>query len=372
MSAPGKQKRLPNYVFTNDQRAEQYTRSTLNGNYDLLPSEIFWRERQRYLHDHGYILRPRYWPKWRPSWLGTNLHPIYCEDSIVLVDHQVMDATRSDNKEIVAIKTFSRDTQELQISEYLSSLSDPQNRTVPILRILDDPFDPTLCLMVMPYLRPCNDPDFGTVGDVIEFVNQTLEGLAFMHRHRIAHRDIAVENIMMDGTALYPGGHHPVRLDHSPDAIYPVKALPRSDHEMHYYYIDFGLACHFPPGASPYVVGDVGRDTEVPELSSCVPYDAFKVDIFALGNLYAKEFDEKYSNVHFLAPLIERMKQRQPELRPPPDDLLVQWHNIRDSLGRNVYRWRLAPRSEPAIGRMLNDTVAVAWEGISHLKKYVT
>lgn len=29
--------------------------------------------------------------------------------------------------------------------------------------------------MVMPYLRPCNDPDFATVGDIIEFIGQTLE-----------------------------------------------------------------------------------------------------------------------------------------------------------------------------------------------------
>lgn len=61
---------------------------------------------------------------------------------------------------------------------------------------------------------------------------------------------------------------------------------------MKYYYIDFGLARRFPEGTSTYVVGDVGRDTDVPELSSDVPYDAFKVDIFALGNLYFKEFEQ--------------------------------------------------------------------------------
>ena len=59
---------------------------------------------------------------------------------------------------------------------------------------------------------------------------------------------------------------------------------------MRYYYIDFGLSVQFPPGAPTVTVGDVGRDTEVPELSATVPYDAFKVDIFALGNLFYKEF----------------------------------------------------------------------------------
>ncbi|KAI0365108.1 kinase-like protein [Pilatotrama ljubarskyi] len=371
MFTPGEQTRLPRYVFLNDQTAEHYARSTLKGNYDLLPSEIFWRERQRYLLDHGYVLRPRYWPNWKPSWLGTNLRPAFCEDSIVHVDYQVMDARRSKEKDMVAIKTFRRDSQELQIARLLSSLKHPRNHTVPILEILDDPFEPGLSLMVMPYLRPCNNPEFTTVGDVILFVNETLEGLAFMHSQNIAHRDIAVENIMMDAKALYPDGHHPVRLGYAPDAIHKVTPLSRAEHRVHYYYIDFGLACLFPEGSSHYVVGDVGRDTEVPEVSSDIPYDAFKVDIFALGNLYSKEFEEKYNSMQFLLPLIERMKQSRPEARPTADELLTQWINIRDSLNKSMDRWRLGPKSEPGIGRMFNETVAVAWEGISHLTKFV-
>ncbi|OSC97567.1 kinase-like protein [Trametes coccinea BRFM310] len=369
-AAPAKQKRLPHYVYLNDNNREIYTRSTLEGKYGLLPYEVFWMERQRFLHDRGYVLRPRYWPKWRPSWIGTDRHPTYCEDSIVLTNYQVLDARRSRNNDIVAIKMFRRDSQELQVSHYLSSLRDPQNHTVPILEYLEDPFDARLCLMVMPYLRPINDPEFSTVGEVIDFVNQTLEGLAFMHRHRIAHRDIAVPNIMVDAKALYPNGHHPVRIHYSSDAIYEIKPLSRAEHKLNYYYIDFGLAAHFPPGASSYVVGDVGRDTDVPELSSHVPYEAFAVDIFALGNLYAKQFEQRFNHTDFLLPLINMMKQRQPERRPSADEALAHWLRLRDSLNKSVYRWRLGPKSEPAIGRMFNDVVSVAWEGINNLKKF--
>ncbi|OSC97563.1 kinase-like protein [Trametes coccinea BRFM310] len=367
MSAQASPRRLPHYVFADDEHVERYRRSTLKGDYDLIPSENFWKDRQQFLFDHGYTLRPRYWPDWRPSWLETNMHPIYCEDSIMLL---VIDARRRDTNELVAIKKFRRDSQELHVARYLSSIRHPHNHTVPIHEVLDDPHDSGLALMVMPYLRLCNDPDFNTIGEVIDFINQTLEGLAFMHRHRIAHRDIAVENIMMDATALYPDGHHPVRIDYSPDGIHPVSPRPRSEHRVQYYYIDFGIACHFPNGASPLVVGDVGRDATVPELSSDIPYDAFKVDIYALGNLYAKQFEE-YKDMQFMVPLIQRMKQPRPQDRPPAEDILVQWENIRNSQPKNSYRWRLSPKSEPAIGRMLNDTVAVAWEGINHLKKYV-
>ena len=94
----------------------------------------------------------------------------------------------------------------------------------------------------------------------------------------------------MDGSALYPRGHHPVWTDCSPDIVEELKPLLRMDHPVKYFYVDFGLSVRFEPSASPYVVGDVGRDAEVPELSSTVPYDAFKADIYALGNLFDKEF----------------------------------------------------------------------------------
>lgn len=34
-------------------------------------------------------------------------------------------------------------------------------------------------------------------------------------------------------------------------------------------------------------------------------------------------------------------------------------------------RWRLSPKNEPALERVVNDTVAVAWEGVYRLKKLV-
>ena len=30
-------------------------------------------------------------------------------------------------------------------------------------------------LMVMPYLRPCNDPEFRTAGEAMDFITQTIE-----------------------------------------------------------------------------------------------------------------------------------------------------------------------------------------------------
>lgn len=90
-------------------------------------------------------------------------------------DHQVIDAMRRTDNELVAIKTFPRNSQEVHIAQFLSNAEDKMNHAVPVFAILPDPFDPQLSLMVMPYLRPCNDPEFGTIGEVIEFINQLVE-----------------------------------------------------------------------------------------------------------------------------------------------------------------------------------------------------
>ncbi len=84
MSAQEKQKRLPRHAVLEPETVEYYATSTRMGRYSLLPSEVFWSERYRYLEKSGYVLRPRYAPNWKPSWSGTNLDPMYCEDAIML------------------------------------------------------------------------------------------------------------------------------------------------------------------------------------------------------------------------------------------------------------------------------------------------
>lgn len=65
------------------------------------------------------------------------------------------------------------------------------------------------------------------------------------------------------------------------------------------------------------------------------------------------------------------MRQQRPEARPTAAELLRQWEAIRADLAPSLYRWRLGPKTEPAFERMVNDTVAVAWEGVYRLRKLV-
>ncbi|KAJ3009451.1 hypothetical protein NUW54_g2780 [Trametes sanguinea] len=381
------QKKAPGYFYLSSEALVKQRELTRDGTYDLLPSEVLWKDRYFWLKDRGYDLRPRYSPDWEPSWLNTNLNAEFCEDAVMPTDPHVIDARRRSDGLLVALKPVKKHGNEIEISLYLSSLKDQRNHSVPVIDTLDDPLDSSKTLMVMQYLRSFDDPEFAMTGDVIDFVDQMLEvcsdlsaypttihipqGLAFLHSHRIAHRDIAPPNVMMDGSSLYPHGHHPVYTNCSPDLIEELTPLPRMDCQVKYYYVDFGLSVRFKPGASTLVIGDVGRDEEVPELSSTVPYDAFKADIYALGNLFDKELLQKYHGLDFLRELIDAMKRRQPERRPPVTELVQMFAKVRKSRNPSSLRWRLAPKSEPAYERLFNDTVAVAKNGLTQLRRFV-
>lgn len=80
---------------------------------------------------------------------------------------------------------------------------------------------------------------------------------------------------------------------------------------------------------------------------------------------------QKYNSMDFLRSLIELMTQQQPKLRPTAEQVLQEWGRTRATLNDTHLRWRLGPKDEPALERVVNDTVAVAWEGVYRLKKFV-
>ena len=144
---------------------------------------------------------------------------------------------------------------------------------------------------------------------------------------------------MMDASPLYPEGYHPVRKNYTPDTMYRISPLSRTDRPVRYYYIDFGLSVQFSEGASPYVVGDVGRDTDVPELSDSVPYDPFKVDVFSLGNLLYKEFHEVRMSVPY--PLLLLLPPRRAASSTYHVDRIHSFRSLTeaDGYGSNTTAW---------------------------------
>ncbi|EIW54108.1 uncharacterized protein TRAVEDRAFT_51833 [Trametes versicolor FP-101664 SS1] len=86
-------------------------------------------------------------------------------------------------------------------------------------------------MLVPPSIKPYNEPESQTVGDHGVGV---LSQRDFIYRHNIAHRAIALPNIMKGVWLILPDDYHPcgaVRMHRSPAGVYDVVAvsLPRID-----------------------------------------------------------------------------------------------------------------------------------------------
>ncbi|THH20521.1 hypothetical protein EUX98_g8565 [Antrodiella citrinella] len=119
--------------------------------------------------------------------------PDTCEDGVMSLQDKVLDATHMSEGYIVSIKAVPT-SNEINIAQLLSSeelRSRPDNHCIPVLDVLDvlpDLLDDSNTLLVMPYLRPFDDPPFEIVEEIMDFIHQTLEGLCFIHEQEVAHR----------------------------------------------------------------------------------------------------------------------------------------------------------------------------------------
>ncbi|KAI0773746.1 kinase-like domain-containing protein [Fomes fomentarius] len=318
---------------------------------DFTSTEIYWRDRQEFFLSHGYMFRPRYRPGWIPSWRrDPTVKILYAEDrlSFHLGEQDLMDARRLVDGKQVIIKKVPTTSNELRIATHLSSpdlRKDPRNHCVPILE-------------VMPLLRYIDQPEFDTVGCILDCVEQLLEGLVFLHEHNVAHRDCAYRNIMMDPTAMYPLGFHPIAdLSLPDDVTTAAPVLARHSVPVTYYFVDFGISTIFNPN-DPHrlVTGRGGLDQDVPELSEDIPYDPFKVDVFILGNLFRELFLAKFASVDMLSPLLESMLKQDPADRPGAVEALEHFRELSQGVWTVHRLWRARRRDELFLFVPIYDT----------------
>ncbi|KAF8879576.1 kinase-like domain-containing protein [Infundibulicybe gibba] len=320
--------------------------------------EIIWRDRYSFFLERGWELRPRYRPDWKPSWAGTSINPVDCEDSISNIISIILDAKRVADGFIVCLKRVGCESKEVQIGNFLSSPElggRSDNHCVPILDSFTDPLSPEVEYIVMPFLRPFDDPDFWVVGEIIDFIGQMLEGLVFMHSHRVYHGDLTGSNIMMDARPIYPDGWHPIMRYASVDGANVLKPLARIDHPVRYYIIDYDCSIMLLPNES-HLINDLGgHDQEVPELSFNKPFDVFKLDVFTLGNVFLKNFHQKYLGLEFLVEFINYMMTRDPTSRPTAQEAFQRWQNVKSTINPSMMRWRL---------RKPDDQLVKEWHSI--------
>ena len=76
------------------------------------------------------------------------------------------------------IKEVATDSEELRIAKSLVQdewVSDPRNHCVPVTKVFKDYNDPSVSYMVMPFLRPMDNPPFESNKEIIAFADQILE-----------------------------------------------------------------------------------------------------------------------------------------------------------------------------------------------------
>jgi serine/threonine protein kinase len=152
----------------------------------------------------------------------------------------------------------------------------------------------------------------------------------------------------------------------------------RSEVEIRYYFIDFGLSTLFHPEQhNRLVIGELGR-IQAPEQNSGLPYDPFKLDVYYLGHVYqtkivdvgfnlfsslvprAHVVQQEFKGLEFLRDLAQLMTKPNPKERPTAQEALKLWSSLQ-LLPTQPPRWtRLRPtREEGSIERMMNNALDV-------------
>lgn len=222
------------------------------------------------------------------------------------------------------LKLCPENTAELDVSAFFISgprRFDPRNHCCPLLDFLRPPLiaGKKRWILVLPLLRGTLEPPPETVKDLTALLLDLAEGLLFMHDNNVAHRDICLNNSMMDAEDLIPGGWSAFAPNYyfQPDGMVAraVRVKARSSARVKYYFIDFGLSSRFESFASrKLVLGDVAQNLTVPELSKRVPYDAFALDIRMFGDLI-RALQTEFSGLEFLDPVVKKLVSDTPSER---------------------------------------------------------
>lgn len=109
-----------------------------------------------------------------------------------------------------------------------------------------------------------------------------------------SNRDCSDLNIMLDGSAMYRDGFHPILHNRALDWEKGVaKFKNRSDcSDVKYFFIDFDISVRLDGVGKKRLVTGTYCQVNVPELSDTVLYDPFAVDIYLLGDVYKRAFIE--------------------------------------------------------------------------------
>ncbi|KAF9055034.1 hypothetical protein BDZ89DRAFT_938438, partial [Hymenopellis radicata] len=333
--------------------------------------EKIWTLHYEFLHDQGYELRDKFKPGWQPTW-KTPLERVNDPNGAYTsrAPSTIVDATKSADKKPVMLKKIltTGPDHELEIALYLNSLLEhSENHAVPILDVLQSPHSEDIKLIIMPRLRLHCDPPFDTVGEFIDGFRQIFEGVEFLHKHFIAHRDLHGGNIMLDATRLYPNGFHPASYDMTPDFKGFAKHTTRTQCWPRYYLIDFGRSRRYSPERVPFEVTapcpNSDNITLLPEQSGSTPrrYNPFPADIFRLGYMLMMDCEDEWPPLQFALPLAQEMMAQDPSSRPTITEVRRRFAELCRPLTKKQLRLAGSPESDHIFQRLRRFRHILTW-----------
>ncbi|KAL8276529.1 hypothetical protein RQP46_011077 [Phenoliferia psychrophenolica] len=280
-----------------------------------------WEPLVPFLRDHGFELF-RSSKRWDPQIPPEGVDPVRAPDpyhhwtgpreiageaSSFLPQTAIqMAARRSDGTDVVIrVLTRAGEGQEfLDILRTLSSPSarlDPHNSTLPMIDELqlDD-----MVFGIFPLMRPdgLTARWFHSTNEVFQALDEVLAGFAYLHNHRIAHRDFQAGEIYIN----YGTGQGPIpQLDSTPQS----PGEWRSRFDAHYFLNDFEWSIQFPAKSEPasrLVTGialekhggtlDTYNRPIPSEVFTGQPYCPFAMDVYQLGKALHPIFEVRLAS----------------------------------------------------------------------------
>ncbi|KAF7306464.1 hypothetical protein MIND_00437600 [Mycena indigotica] len=317
-------------------------------NVDLKARLAFWRAKDGFLQTHGFQLYDisevgtssfESKPRGMPGNLNEG-YPYATFDNVSQVDN-------TDDSVPSGLAVYVNDSQQRHLVVKLIRDGSQEHRSlqrvmthqrltgefipglVPNLDLI--PFD-NHWLLVMPRWGAaygCN-AWFASVKCLLDFVEESLEGVVFLHQHRIVHRDLAshnqfVNHVSPSGASISSQPENRLRL--------------QSENFLRYGWLDFGYSvalpedvaledCRFPWEASFAGAYDVPPDLWQGEYL----YNPFAFDVGTLGIFFCTHFQHLTPQIHLLAPLLDGMTHPNIGSRLTAQKALELLRQLRDRL----------------------------------------
>jgi len=277
-----------------------------------------------------------------------------------------MDSIRQSDQVKVFLKRTNTMKRELHIHAFLASQPDSAPHVPAIYDAILLPDTDEAVLIVMPFLRQFNRPDFEDVYELMDCIMQLTQSLVILHRKNIAHSDLHGRNILMDTNGSFFKGWHideveqyqPGDIFKSNQSLKRAPYIPRCLVPPKYMLADFGESSQWQEGQKSLGFGEYGSYTP-PEMRADTLIDCFKADVWCFGQLISDlvsfenqaMLEERKTVMKELAvypPLmnwIQSIKQ-EVNLRPTAEEVLAGLKKLLAELPDEALRESIIPKDE--------------------------